>query len=159
MSEGRRLPSAREAVERIKQGILDDRILYLSDDELRKELAPYRASAASEQSFDAQVRLMAHGVVLSLRGDLDGDALAELQAQLATLMVAQPKVLTLDLTDLKSITRKGIQAFAQAGQLLNTDGEIVVIGATTAIKQAFEDEKLDTAVRFASSANARQTPE
>jgi hypothetical protein len=42
MIRKRRLPDPEQAVELLKKGVLDDRILHLSDEELREELAAYR---------------------------------------------------------------------------------------------------------------------
>jgi len=42
MNETRRLPTPEQVVAKARQGLIDDSILYLSDDELREELAEYR---------------------------------------------------------------------------------------------------------------------
>lgn len=42
MTEQRRIPTREEAADLLAQGIIDETILKLSDDELRKQLAPYR---------------------------------------------------------------------------------------------------------------------
>ena len=42
MNDKRKLPTLEEAAEMLKRGILDDSILYLSDEELREALADYR---------------------------------------------------------------------------------------------------------------------
>ena len=42
MKKRRRLPTSAQAVEAAKQGMLDDLILHLSDEELREALADYR---------------------------------------------------------------------------------------------------------------------
>jgi len=44
MNTERRLPTPEEAVELLKGGMLDDRILHLSDEELREALAGYRGA-------------------------------------------------------------------------------------------------------------------
>lgn len=44
MTAERRVPDSQEAVELIEKGVLDGSILYLSDDELKAELAAYRRS-------------------------------------------------------------------------------------------------------------------
>jgi hypothetical protein len=41
-SKRRRLPTTEQAVEAVKQGMMDDLILHLSDDELREALVGYR---------------------------------------------------------------------------------------------------------------------
>jgi hypothetical protein len=48
MNERRRLPTASESARLAKEGILDDTILYLSDEELREELAAYRVDQPKE---------------------------------------------------------------------------------------------------------------
>lgn len=42
MTADHRLPNSEESVELVEQGMLDDTILYLDDDELKAELAAYR---------------------------------------------------------------------------------------------------------------------
>jgi len=42
MTEQRRIPTREEAADLLARGIIDETIWKLSDDELRKQLAPYR---------------------------------------------------------------------------------------------------------------------
>jgi hypothetical protein len=53
MSEQRQRTDAAKVVEQLRQGIVDDRLLHLSDEELRQELmAPRREPSKAEPAVE-----------------------------------------------------------------------------------------------------------
>jgi anti-anti-sigma regulatory factor len=159
MNERRRLPNASESARLAQQGILDDTILYLSDDELRRELASYRSPTRPVNWFDASVEISAGSAVLTLRGDLNAEALSELQKQLDQVVSARPKTLTVNLTDLKSITAEGIHAFDLTRELLDPEAAIIVIGARGEIRQSATDSSLGDVIKREGVASSRRASE
>ena len=149
MNERRRLPTASESARLAQQGILDDTILYLSDDELRRELVSYRPSAQPADTFDASMKVSAGSAVLALRGDLSPAALSTLQKQLVQLVKAHPREVTLDVTDLRSITPDGMRAFVLTKEQLGPEVAIIVVGVTGEARRASGDTSISEAIRLA----------
>ena len=49
VAEQRSIPTLEEAARQIEQGLIDDSILHLTDDELREQLAPYRRDRRDDE--------------------------------------------------------------------------------------------------------------
>ena len=141
MKKRRRLPTASESARMAQKGILDDSILYLTDDELRQELTAYRDGVKPSDDFDAEFEIDDDRGVLSLHGDLDARALSKFQARITEMIAAKPKKVVVDMTNLDSLTADGIQAFVAARKKLDRDVEIVVVGATGDVQRAFDSEE------------------
>ncbi len=152
MTQKRRLLNTEETVKRLEQGILDDTILYLSDDELRRELAAYRPLASPEDAFDASIEVSDGSALLMLSGALSPTTLSKLQNQLDQLVLARPKKITVDMSDLTSITAEGIQAFAAASEQFGPDVVISVVDATGKVRQVSSDTSLGDVVKLAETA-------
>jgi len=113
------------------------------------------APATLVDTFDAELEVDGDNATLTLHGALERGVLSELQAQLTRLIAAQPKTITVDMTDLDSITAEGMRAMVVAKQKLDIDVECVVVGATGEVRQAFDDEELGEEVTFVETVGAR----
>jgi anti-anti-sigma factor len=107
------------------------------------------APAVLADTFTATTELDGDKATLTLYGDLDRAALGELQHELVKVIEAQPKTLTLDFTDLKSISSEGMRAFVFAKQKLDIEVDVIVVGATGEVRQALDDDELSDEVKFA----------
>lgn len=105
-------------------------------------------------TFTAEADCDGDSATLTLFGDLDRSALGELQHELAKVIAAQPKKVTVDVTDLKTITAEGMRALVFAKQKLDIDVDITVVGATGEVRQAIDDDELSEGVTFQNAASA-----
>ena len=117
-----------------------------SDTDLRVKVRV--APAALADTFTATTEIDGDTATVTLYGDLDRSALGELQHELAKVVAAQPKTLVVDNTDLQSICGEGMRAFIFAKQKMDIDLDVVVVGATGEVRQAFDDDELSDRVTF-----------
>jgi anti-anti-sigma factor len=107
--------------------------------------------AVLADSFTAEAECVGDSATLTLVGTLDRASLGQLQHELATITAAQPKKVLLDVTDLQTISGEGMRALVFAKQKLAIDVDMLVVGATGEVRQAFDDEELSDEVTFAST--------
>lgn len=126
--------------------------LPTSDVDLRVKVRV--APAVLADTFTAETEVSGDSATVTLFGELDRAQLPELQHALATLIAAQPKQVTLDVSDLKAITPEGMRALVFAKQKLDLDVDVRVVGATGQVRQAFDDEELSDEVTFVEAISA-----
>ena len=107
------------------------------------------APAVLADTFTATTTFDGDSCTIDMFGDLDRVSLGEFQHELAKVVAAQPKKVILDVCDLKSIGGEGMRALVFAKQKLDIDCDVVVVGATGEVRQAFDDEELSDEVTFA----------
>src|SRR5689334_256793 len=133
MNERRRLPTARESANMAQQGILDDTILYLSDDELRAELAEYAAPSRSQDTFKTRLDVSEDRIVLTLHGSLDQSSIQNIQERIGQIVGAHPTKVIIDATDIQSMTAEGIRVIVVATQQLGPEVDVLVVGMSTEV--------------------------
>jgi anti-anti-sigma factor len=126
--------------------------LPASDMELRVRVRV--APATLVDTFDAEAEIDGDKATLTLHGDLDRGVLPELQRELSKVIAAQPKTVRVDVTDLSSVSAEGMRALVFAKQKMDIECDMVIVGASGEVRQAFDDEELCDEVTFAEQPTA-----
>jgi mannose/cellobiose epimerase-like protein (N-acyl-D-glucosamine 2-epimerase family)/anti-anti-sigma regulatory factor len=112
------------------------------------------APATPVGTFDAEAGCSGESAMLTLHGDLNRTVLPELQRELTKIIAAQPKRITVDVSDLSSITADAMRAIIFAKQKLDIECDVTVVGATGQVRQAFHVDELRGRVTFVEAAPA-----
>jgi anti-anti-sigma factor len=101
------------------------------------------------EHFSARLQIEKGVATLVLTGDLESRALPFFRQKLEEVVAAQPKQLRINMMDLKDMTSAASGALIFAKQKLETNEDVVVIGANKAVNDLLSQTEFAESVSFA----------